>query len=99
MVACRVAYGTKNLKTYQRLTKDIIIQNAADLDSIGLPMATRFDLDERNLVTLPWTSEFFGCWTGFPSPVIGALTEEYVRQYAYIMAVRQANKRDAQAGE
>lgn len=92
-IGCRIAYGTKNLKFVQRKNLDIIIQNTADLDAVGLPMATRFDLDERNIVTLPWTEEFFGCWSGYPHPKIGALTEEYVKSYAYIMALRQADKR------
>lgn len=92
-IGCRVAYGTKNLKFVQRKDLDLIVQNAADLDLVGLPMATRFDLDARNLVTLPWTEEFFGCWTGYEHPKIGALTEDYVKSYAYIMALRQAAKR------
>lgn len=89
-VACRLAYGTKNLKFVQRKDLDLIVQNAADLNAIGLPMATRFDLDEKNLATLPWTTEFFGCWGGYRHPRIGALTLDYVKNYAYVMALRQA---------
>lgn len=91
-VACRVAFGTKNLKFIQRRGLDLIIQNAADLDAIGLPLATRFDLDNRNVVDLPWTDESFGCWAGHRHPKLGSLTEEYVKEYLYIMALRQANK-------
>lgn len=90
-IACCVTYGTKNLKLVQRKHLDLIIQNAADLSEIGLAMATRFDLDERNVVILPWSDEFFGCWTGYPHPKIGALTEDYVKEYAYLMMIRRSN--------
>lgn len=85
--ACRVAFGTKNLKFHRRHV-DLIIQNAADLNTIGLPMATRFDLDQKNLIILPWTEEFFGCWRGYSHPRIGKLTEAYVKEYAYLMMMR-----------
>lgn len=91
-IACRVAYGTKNLKFIQRKTLDIIVQNHDDLDSMGLSMATRFDLDPKNVAVLPWTEEYFGCWTGYQHPKIGALSEDYIKTYAYIMALREANK-------
>lgn len=91
-IACRLAYGTKHLKFIQRKTLDIIVQNHDDLDAMGLSMATRFDLDPKNVVILPWNEENFGCWSGYPHPKIGALTEDYIKTYAYIMALRQANK-------
>ena len=68
-------FGTKNIKFAQRKNLDVIIQNAAHLDAIGLPMATRFDLDEQNMARLPWDEEFFGCWAGFSQPKIGTLPE------------------------
>jgi hypothetical protein len=86
-IACRIAYGTRNLKFVQRKDRDVIIQNAADLVLVGLPMATRFDLD--NTLVLPWQPEFFGCWTGYDHPKIGQLTETYVKDYAYTMMLRQ----------
>ncbi|WP_375588893.1 hypothetical protein ABWH89_18100 [Hoeflea alexandrii] len=92
-IACRVAYGTKQLKFHQRKRLDVIIQNAADLSEIGLAMATRFDLDAQNLADLPWTEEFFGCWRGWTHPRIGTLPESYIRDYAYCMALRQVNGR------
>ncbi|WP_210212413.1 hypothetical protein [Mesorhizobium sp. M8A.F.Ca.ET.021.01.1.1] len=55
-------------------------------------MATRFDLDPKNVAVLPWTEEYFGCWTGYQHPKIGALSEDYIKTYAYIMALREANK-------
>ncbi len=86
--ACRVAYGTTSLKIIHRQHLDLIIQNAVDLDQIGLARATRFDLD--NTAVLPWTSEFFGCWTGYQTPRIGALTETYIKEYAFLMMRRHS---------
>lgn len=87
MVAARVAYGTSNLKLMQREGQDLIIQNAADLRVIGLPRATRFDLDE--VLVMPWCPPHFDCWTGYESPVIGSLTGEYAREVAWLMLKRQ----------
>lgn len=39
-----VTYGSSKLKTDTRLL-DLILQNATDLAEMGLPQATRFDLD------------------------------------------------------
>jgi hypothetical protein len=86
--ACRVAYGTKILKIIKRQAVDLIIQHQGDLDQIGLPRPTRFDLDR--IVTLPWGEPFFGCWTGYPTPKIGSLTEKYIREYAFLMMKRQS---------
>jgi hypothetical protein len=36
---------------------DFIVQNAARLDELDLPMAVRFDLSQANW--LPWAAEFF----------------------------------------
>jgi hypothetical protein len=84
--ACRVAYGTKHLRVIHRMSKDVIIQNSDDIAVMGLYRATRFDLDE--MIDLPWSSEFFGCWTGYSTPILGALTEHYIRDYAYLMMKR-----------
>ena len=78
-IACRIAYGTKNLKFVQRRYLDLIIPNASDLNSMGLSTATRFDLDSRNTALLPWTEEFFGCWAGYNMPKICTLTEDYIK--------------------
>jgi hypothetical protein len=64
--ACRVAYGTTRLKVVQRRDRDLIIQETGDLSAVGLARATRFDPDAT--ATLPWTEDFFGCWTGYSSP-------------------------------
>lgn len=92
-IACRIAYGTKNIKFVQRKDLDLIIQNAAHLDEMGLPYATRFDLSARNIVVLPWDQENFGCWRGYPTPQISFLPEEYIKDYAYLMAIRQSSGR------
>ncbi len=84
--ACTVIFGTKNLKIMQRQFLDIIVQNHEDITAFGLGMATRFDLDSP--VTLPWTPQFFGCWSGKRSPVIGHLTEVYIKDYAFKMLRR-----------
>src|SRR5438128_147580 len=76
--ACRVAFGTKELKIIKRQAVDLIIQHAAHVKQMGLARPTRFDLD--CVATLPWNEQFFGCWKGYKSPVIGALTEEYIRE-------------------
>ena len=76
-IACKVAYGTKNLKLVQREFLDLVIHNNSHLDEIGLPTATRFNLDPDNLVILPWGPEFFGCWKGYRHPKIGTLTQTY----------------------
>jgi len=46
------------------------------------------ELDPRNIVALPWTPEHFGCWQGYSTPIIGSLTEPYVKEYAYLMMLR-----------
>lgn len=86
--ACHVAFGTKNLKLLDRQHLDVIVQNAAHLRQFGLYIATRFDLDYT--ITLPWTEEYFGCWNGFRSPTIGKFTEDYIKDFAYLMMRRQS---------
>lgn len=87
-LAVRVAYGTKNLKFVQRKRIDLIIQHHAHLREIGLPRATRFVLDPEAVIVLPWSTEYFGCWDGYPDPIIGRLTEDYIKEYAYCMMMR-----------
>lgn len=87
---CEVAYGTKNLKLTHPLTHlDLVIQNAGHLHQFGLYRATRFNLAKENLLILPWTDEHFGCWSNRATPIIGSLTEDYIRDFAYRMALRQ----------
>lgn len=82
----KIAYGTRKLKLPER-NCDLLIQNSRDLDDIGLPCATRFDLDLTAEVM--WNEENFGCWEGRSSPYIGSLGEDYVKTYFYLMAMRQ----------
>ena len=89
--ACRIAFGTKQIKFAQRKDIDLIIQNQLHLDSMGLPYPTRFDLDDINIVVLPWDQENFGCWSGYSSPRISFLPEQYRREYAYCMALRKTH--------
>jgi hypothetical protein len=84
--ACQVAYGTKELKIIKRQALDLIIQNTAHVNQMGMARPTRFDLD--CVATLPWNEDFFGCWQGKHSPVIGSLTEHYIREYAFLMMKR-----------
>jgi hypothetical protein len=86
--ACEIAYGTKSLKQHNRQGLDVIVVNSADLDAMGLPMATRFNLDADKRVTLLWASENFQPWTGYSTPKIGALLLEYQKEYAWLMATR-----------
>lgn len=86
--ACEIAFGTKTLKTHQRSGLDIIIVNSSDLDEIGLPIATRFDLDSESRVVLEWRTDNFRPWKGYSSPKIGALTLVYQKEYAWLMAKR-----------
>jgi hypothetical protein len=85
-IGCVVAFGTKHLKIMTRQPLDIIVQNYEHLSQFGLPMATRFDLD--SLTALPWTTQFFGCWKGYRSPIIGRLTADYIMDYAFKMLRR-----------
>ena len=86
--ACKVAYGTTNTKIFERADIDLIICNASKMQSVGLPRATRFNLDKDCLVLLPWNSEFFGCWQGYPTPIIGRLDEDLIKDYGYCMMKR-----------
>lgn len=87
MIALRIAYGTSVLKLLQREHLDLIIQNATDLRLIGLPRATRFDLD--NTVELPWCPPHFDTWAGYSSPIIGTLTQDYAKEVPWLMLKRQ----------
>lgn len=86
--ACRVAYGTKNLKLIKRLGLDLIIRQPAHIQQMGLARPTRFDLDR--VVQLPWKPPFFECWTGYASPKLGSLTEAYIKDYAFLMMKRES---------
>ncbi|HEY8357212.1 MAG TPA: hypothetical protein VIL30_07085 [Ramlibacter sp.] len=87
---CEVAYGTTTLKFPQRAGLDLIVQHAAHLKDVGLHRATRFNLDPESAVILPWTPEFFGCWGGMDSPYMGSLTEDYLKELAWLFFRRSS---------
>jgi hypothetical protein len=84
--AVKVSYGTTKLKTLRRRRYDLIIQNAATLNEIGLPIATRFDLDLVN--TLPWCAEFFCIPRGCRSITVGRLNAACMLQLENILRRR-----------
>ena len=79
--AARVAYGTKSLDYTTRGGIDLIIDDHDDIDTCGLAVPTRFDLE--NVIVLPWTSPDFGCWYGYPTPKIGELPISQQVECAY----------------
>jgi len=78
-----VAYGTTNLKTGLR-PLDLRITNFEDLAEIGLPQATRFDLDRT--IELPWCKEFFAPYKGYSTILVGKLN---TKQKLRLQAIRQ----------
>lgn len=88
LYAVEIIYGTKNLKSLTRRDKDIIIQNCADLDEMGLPVATRFMMDPDCRVVLEWLPPNFEPWSGYKSPKLGHLLLDYEKEYAWLMAKR-----------
>lgn len=82
-----VAYGTSNIKLETRGDFDLIIQNLAERNVMGLPQATRFDLDM--IVCVPWAEEWFRPRQGETSLVIGHLTPKYVDQLEVLRSRRQ----------
>jgi len=81
--ALRVAIGTKNLKFPERQNIDLIVQNSRLISEFGLAMATRFDVEQW--VILPWTTEFFGCWSNRTTPIIGRLSGDSLTDFAWKM--------------
>ena len=84
--AVKVSYGTTKLKTFTRRRQDLIIQNTAALAEIGLPMATRFDLDQTN--TLPWCAEFFCIPRSCKSITVGRLNQANILRLEVILRRR-----------
>jgi hypothetical protein len=74
-----VSYGTKTLKLGYRDRVDLVIQNAVQLDRLGLTMATRFDLDL--LQRVPWAEEFFAPPPHAQGIVTGVLNEEQLERF------------------
>ncbi len=55
---------------------------------MGLGVATRFVLDEDQLIMMPWRPPRFGCWSGRKSPRLGTLLADYRKDFARIMMRR-----------
>lgn len=86
--AVRVCFGTTNLKIVQRQHLDLIIQHYGDIAQLGLNAATRFDLDLTAI--LPWTPKYFGCPPFGASPIVGELTESYIKDFAFKTLTRRS---------
>lgn len=84
-----VTYGTSNQKLDTR-PLDLLLANATDLAEMGLPQATRFDLDAA--VVLPWCEEFFVPRAGQSSPIIGHLNFAAVSQLETLKVLRRAGR-------
>ena len=85
-----VCYGTSRMNSDLH-AHDLIIANAAQLNLLGLPQATRFDIDK--LVTLPWASEFFEPRPGSKTPIIGRLSDLEIAQLDTLKRIRAASAR------
>ncbi len=84
-----VTYGTSKTKSFER-PLDLIIANAAELNAMGLPQATRFDLDRT--IWLPWAEEWFTPRTHGQSPIIGSLTPKYRLLLADLKSQRRGSR-------
>jgi hypothetical protein len=84
-----VCYGTSRLNKDLHAW-DLFIENAAQLNLLGLPQATRFDID-RTLV-LPWSREWFEPRKGSKTPIIGRLTDLEVAQLETLKRIRRAGR-------
>jgi hypothetical protein len=80
-----VTYGTSRTKSFER-PYDLIIANAEDRIAMGLPQATRFDLDLT--IWLPWAEEWFKSRSHGQSAVIGSLTPKYRQMLAELTGRR-----------
>jgi hypothetical protein len=76
-----VIYGTTKLKAKRR-PFDFFIQNASEMSRCGLQKATRFDLDNEDL--LPWSDEYFQV-----PRKLGSLTLEAIRVLHHVLAKRE----------
>lgn len=89
--AVRVAYGTKSLDYDTRGQIDLIIDKPIDMDTCGVPLATRFDLE--NTAEVPWEPPFCDCWKGFGSPILGELPSSQQVECAYRLKAIQEKKK------
>ena len=78
-----VAFGTSNLKTMSRGNIDLIIMNAAAMQAMGLPRATRFDL--YRTAELPWCKEWFPIPARRHTPILGRLDDDHQKDLAFLV--------------
>jgi len=90
LFACRVAYGTSNVKASSRRYSDLVIQNLSCMNQMGLKNPTRFVLHPKsNLIWLPWTEKYFCTWSGMSGPRIGSTPINVQKDAAWILAVSE----------
>lgn len=85
-IALNIAYGTKNLKLLTREGKDLIVQNVSDLNAMGLPAATRFNIQDSYRVNLLWGPSNFACWPNRSHPRLGSLLTDYQKELMWLVA-------------
>ena len=85
----QVIYGTTNLKRMQR-RGDFYVTNVAEMDICGLNQATRFDMDRIGWI--PWADEWFETLPTYSSPIIGHLSQHFIKLLQYELGRRQARE-------
>lgn len=95
-ILCSVAYGTSSVRSAQFVGRHLIVGNTLDLDDCGLLHATRFNVDRSARVNQLWDPANFCTWSGKSTPVIGRLSEDLQKEFAYLMMKQMAQ--DAEAG-
>lgn len=84
-----IAPGTKNLKVDKR-PLDFMVSNYVEMTAAGLPMATRFDLDD--LLPLPYNKSFFAIFDKrrHSNPIMGSLSPQSAIALNELFALRRA---------
>jgi len=86
VVFCRIAYGTTQ-KLDKAHANDLVVGNVSMLDDLGLRYPTRFVIHSgRHMVIMPWTSEFFRPWTGYPRPVLSVLPDDMQQHVGSVLS-------------
>ena len=87
--AVEVCYGTSQLKK-DRFPLDLFIENTSQLNLLGLPQATRFEIDRT--LRLPWAREFFEPRDRSKTPLIGRLSQDEIAQLETLKRIRKAQR-------
>jgi hypothetical protein len=89
-VLCLVVFGSSKLKAGRFNDKsDLIISDPAIIKRVGLFKPTRFYISQARQVRLPWDETGFECWDGYPSPILGSLTDVLIREVEYCLMDRE----------